>query len=181
MKKNHLKSLVPVLLISLNLFAGSSSLEDGKTLFMSRCASCHAVHKNATGPALAGVLQRHPMDWVVSFVHSSQSMIKAGDTAALNIYNRFNKTPMPDQQDLSDTDIKDILAFIQAEEKNAPAPSVKKPYMPPVKWTPITIHDHYGFYLALLGLTGGLVAALWWAVRLNDYRRQLQEQKTQNQ
>jgi mono/diheme cytochrome c family protein len=32
----------------------------GKSLFQSKCASCHSVFKNLTGPALAGLEQRGP-------------------------------------------------------------------------------------------------------------------------
>lgn len=32
--------------------------QQGKTLFMSKCASCHNILKNATGPALTGFEQR---------------------------------------------------------------------------------------------------------------------------
>lgn len=31
----------------------------GKTVFMSKCASCHNVLKKGTGPALAGLEERH--------------------------------------------------------------------------------------------------------------------------
>ena len=32
----------------------------GKNLFMSKCASCHTLFKNMTGPGLAGVIERGP-------------------------------------------------------------------------------------------------------------------------
>lgn len=36
----------------------TSTGPDGKALFSQNCASCHAVNKQLTGPALAGVLDR---------------------------------------------------------------------------------------------------------------------------
>lgn len=38
----------------------SNSAAKGKTLFMSKCASCHNLIKDMTGPALTGFLQRGP-------------------------------------------------------------------------------------------------------------------------
>ena len=34
--------------------------QDGKTLYQGNCASCHAINKQLTGPALAGVETRGP-------------------------------------------------------------------------------------------------------------------------
>ena len=57
---------------------------EGKTIFASRCASCHNVNKVIVGPALAGVGDRHTEDWIIKFVHSSQTVIKGGDKAAVD-------------------------------------------------------------------------------------------------
>ena len=57
-------------------------------IFSSRCASCHNVNKVVVGPALAGVSDRHTEDWIIHFVHSSQSVIKGGDTAAIALYEK---------------------------------------------------------------------------------------------
>ena len=35
------------------------SAQDGKALFISKCASCHNPFKNGTGPALGGLEDRH--------------------------------------------------------------------------------------------------------------------------
>ena len=39
-------------------FLNFASAQDGKALFTANCASCHAVNKRLTGPALAGVEER---------------------------------------------------------------------------------------------------------------------------
>ena len=59
-------------------------VEEGKTIFAARCASCHNVNKVLTGPALAGVHERRSIDWIVSFVKSSQAMVKSGDKDAID-------------------------------------------------------------------------------------------------
>lgn len=70
-------------------------VEEGKNIFSTRCAGCHNVHKTLTGSALAGVDQRHSMEWIIDFVHSSQSMIKKGEKEAVTLFEKFNKIPIP--------------------------------------------------------------------------------------
>jgi cytochrome c551/c552 len=36
------------------------SAQDGKALFMSKCASCHALDKDLAGPKLRGILDAEP-------------------------------------------------------------------------------------------------------------------------
>lgn len=93
--------------------------EEGKTIFNSRCASCHNVNKVVVGPALAGVDERRSIDWIVNFVKSSQSVVKSGDKDAVAIFEKFNKVPMPDHSDLSTESIKNIVAYIKGETKLA--------------------------------------------------------------
>lgn len=44
---------------SINTVSAAGDVGAGKALFMSKCASCHNVLKNGTGPALAGIEERH--------------------------------------------------------------------------------------------------------------------------
>lgn len=49
-----------VLFLSLFVFSVISvSAQDGKALFMSKCAACHNIYKKGTGPALMGLEERH--------------------------------------------------------------------------------------------------------------------------
>ena len=105
------KITISVFGLLLTLFVFSTPpLDEGKALFTSRCASCHNVNKIVVGPALAGVSERRTEDWIIHFVHSSQSVIKGGDQKAIELYEKFNKVPMPDHLDLSAESIKDILS-----------------------------------------------------------------------
>ncbi|WP_276502483.1 c-type cytochrome [Terrimonas pollutisoli] len=53
-------SKLTLFLLSLFVFSAINvSAQDGKTLFMSKCASCHNPFKDGTGPALAGLEDRH--------------------------------------------------------------------------------------------------------------------------
>ena len=141
--------------------------EEGKSIFLSRCAACHNVNKILTGPALAGVDTRHPIDWIVKFVNSSQTLIKNGDTAALRLFEKFNKIPMPDHPDLTEANIRSIVDYIKSETKTV---TEEKPFARPGKKQPhyLPIRD-YRFYLCYGIVVIGLVAALYFAVVARSY------------
>lgn len=107
-----------ILFITLTALA-TPPTEEGKTIFTTRCAACHNVNKVLTGPALAGIDERRPMDWIVKFVHSSQTVVKSGDPYAVALFNKFNKIPMPDHPDLTADNIRNIVEYIKTEAKAA--------------------------------------------------------------
>lgn len=93
--------------------------QDGKALFSANCASCHAVHKKATGPALAGVEDRWPnKEHLYAWIRNSAAFLKTGDAYANNLYNEYNKTAMNSFPNLKTEEIDAILAYI----KTVPAP-----------------------------------------------------------
>jgi len=144
--------------------------DEGKMLFTSKCASCHNVNKIVVGPALAGVTERRTEDWIVHFVHSSQTVIKGGDQTAIALYEKFNKVPMPDHLDLSAESIKGILAYIKAETK-APAkdPSFRPDRIHPL-YTPI-LSTNYAFFAAYLALVVLMAASLVVLVKVKEIQR----------
>lgn len=107
-----------LLLFTLSSLA-APPVEEGKTIFTARCAACHNVNKILVGPALAGVDERRPIDWIVKFVHSSQTVVKSGDAYAVELFNKFNKVQMPDHPDLTADNIKSIVEYIKSEAKAA--------------------------------------------------------------
>ena len=108
--------LIAVLLIVGILFIPShSSGQDGAALFKETCSACHKLGQRLVGPDLLGVNQKRSEDWLLSFVKSSQSMVKAGDAEALAIFKEYNELVMPDQAYFSDNEIRAIFAYIEAE------------------------------------------------------------------
>ena len=89
--------------------------EDAQSLFRHNCMSCHSIEQNLVGPALKGVTERRDSAWLYSFIKNSQEMIQAGDPLAVELFNQFNKVPMPAHPHLSDEQIGAILRHIESE------------------------------------------------------------------
>lgn len=86
------------------------------------CKACHTIGDGRLiGPDLKGVTERRDTDWLISFIRSSQTMIENGDELAVQLFNEYNKVPMPDN-DLTDAEIMEILEYIENYE-DAPEPT----------------------------------------------------------
>jgi mono/diheme cytochrome c family protein len=118
--RNLAKIVTIFLFITFSAAIGNQlNAQDGKALFSANCASCHAVNKKLTGPALAGVEDRWPdKKNLYAWVKNSAAFLKTGDPYATNLYNEYNKVAMNNFPGLSDADIDAILAYI----KTVPAP-----------------------------------------------------------
>ena len=164
--------LFTTLLLAAFSAIASPPVEEGKTIFAARCASCHNVNKVLTGPALAGVHDRHSIDWIISFVKSSQAMVKSGDKEAVALFEKFNKIPMPDHADLTDENIKNLVEYIKTEEKTG---EEKAPFVKPSKlrpnYVPLSITGDASFFIGYLGVVALLVVVLLFAVQLKQYDR----------
>jgi mono/diheme cytochrome c family protein len=108
-----------LLLISSLIFAGgmgahAQNAAAGAAIFKQKCTACHQLDRKSIGPALAGVHERHDEAWLLKWIKNSQALVAAGDPEAVKIFNEFNKVAMPAFPELAETDIKNILAYIQA-------------------------------------------------------------------
>ena len=109
----------------LTFIASPNAQNQGEQLFKQRCTACHTVGGGKLiGPDLANLQVRRTEEWIIKFVHSSQSVIKSGDTTAVTVFNQHNKVVMPDQ-DLNDNQIKSIVAYIAANSPDVNNPNVK--------------------------------------------------------
>jgi len=94
------------------LFFSASKADEGQDIFKSVCAVCHTIGSGKrVGPDLINIHDKRPEEWIVSYIKSSQKMIKKGDPDAVAIFQEFNKIPMPDQS-LTDGQIKAVLDYI---------------------------------------------------------------------
>lgn len=93
----------------------AAAMEKGKTLFSNYCQQCHAVTKEVVlGPGLSGILQRRDEAWLLPWIKNSQKVIQSGDKYAVDLYNKYNQAQMPSFENLSDDDVKGILAYVQS-------------------------------------------------------------------
>lgn len=121
--KKILPFTVWLLLFSLNFTIQAQN--SGEEIFKSVCAACHTIKMGRkVGPDLSGIYLIRKNEWLTQFIRSSQKFIKSGDTAALAIYNEYNKIPMPDNQ-LSNEQILSVIEYIKVSDQNAPATAVK--------------------------------------------------------
>jgi cytochrome c551/c552 len=113
-------------LIILMLAPVSMFSQDGKAIFTATCTACHSIGKGTiVGPDLKDVRKSFSDDWIMKWVKGSQAMVEAKDTKAVELFNKFNMIPMPDQT-LSDGEIKAVLDYITAESDGGEVAADKK-------------------------------------------------------
>lgn len=171
--------------ISLGLIglALAQSEEKGKTLFQQRCAACHKLEQKLIGPPLAGISQRREKNWFAQFVLNSQALIQAGDKAAIEVYEAYNKQVMPPHPDLSQEDIEALWAYLNAST-SAPAstpgssaassPPAQEKVMYPGEARPLSQEDT-GFlrqtFWLLVAMTVGVTLLLGLVIHVVSTRR----------
>jgi mono/diheme cytochrome c family protein len=95
--------------------AAQVDLKEGEQLFRTTCVACHQITEaKLVGPGLKNVDKRRSQDWLVKFIKNSQSLVQAGDKQAVEVFNQFNKIPMPNH-DYSDAQVLNIIAYIKSE------------------------------------------------------------------
>ncbi|RYD74056.1 MAG: cytochrome c [Sphingobacteriales bacterium] len=179
-KEKDMKLKLALLLTAFSLFFviyAAPPVEEGKAIFTTRCAGCHNIHKTLTGPSLAGVDQRRSIEWIVNFVHSSQTVIKNGDKDAVALFEKFNKIPMPDHNDLTDGQIKNVVEFIKSEASVAKAEATQvKKEATTKSFLPITFKND-GYMISFFGAFALLIGVIIFAMQVNRYKRNYFAQK----
>jgi cytochrome c551/c552 len=123
--KSTLRRSLSVVLFVFSLFCGSSLLaQDGKALFQANCASCHALNKKLTGPALAGLEERGP--WadrkkLYAWIRNPAGFAKT-DAYAAGLIKEYGvlMTAFPS---LSDAEIDAVVTYINTPPPTPPAGS----------------------------------------------------------
>jgi cytochrome c551/c552 len=112
-------------LLGLLLFLSYITLQaqDGKAIFQAQCATCHALDKQLTGPALRGVETRGP--WtdrkeLVKWIHNPGGYIPTSDYTK-QLAATYNGQIMPSFPQLSEEEIFSILDYINT----APMPGAQ--------------------------------------------------------
>ena len=119
--KKHFLAIFSLLFLSFFLSINPVFAQDGEKIFKENCAVCHSLGKETvTGPGLEGVMKRVPSEeWLLKWIKNNDALIKSGDAYAVKI-NAFAESQMTPFTNLSDDEIKSVIAYIKA-------------YVPPVK------------------------------------------------
>lgn len=112
-----LRALFFVSLLSISFTGFSQTVEEGEKLFTANCTSCHAINEKVVGPALKGTHTKHKEEWFIKWVKNSQKMIKSGDAMAVQLAKENNDALMTSFENLSDNQIKSIIAYVKAESE----------------------------------------------------------------
>ena len=127
-KKHYKKGLIAIGLLlstSASVYAQGDPAK-GQELFKTNCTACHALDKQMVGPALGGIVDRLKTeqnletDWLHKWIKDNESLRASGDKYAIEVFEKFNKTPMLPFPNLSDADIDDILAYTTNPPAEAP-------------------------------------------------------------
>jgi len=116
-------------LLSLSLPVSAADIPAGEKVFKANCASCHKPDKKMIGPAMKGAEQRwiengdfngiSGREWLNRWVRNSQEVIKAGHPYANKLFTEYNKTVMTAFTTLTDADIANVLAYVEAYKPTA--------------------------------------------------------------
>lgn len=172
-----LGSLARVVSTSLMLLFAVTTLhaqdvKEGEKIFKSKCTSCHAIDRKVVGPALKGIPETKDEAWLIKWVKNSQALIASGDADAVKIFEDNNKLVMTSFTDLSDDQIKSVLAYITDASKEKP--KTETPGGAAAK-------DDNASMFMILGLIAVVVLAVVVIVVLNRVIRTLENVIAKNQ
>jgi protein SCO1 len=85
---------------------------DGELVWTQKCAACHAPSGKSVGPSLVGVTQRRARKWLVQFVMAPERLVREGDSAALELAERYKAAPMPNLG-LHEDDADAVIAYLE--------------------------------------------------------------------
>lgn len=103
------------------------SQQVGQDIFNKACTACHTIGDGKlVGPDLSNIQKKQTKEWIIKFVQSSQAVVKTGDSAAVALFNEYNKIIMPDQP-YTASEITSIIDYIAANSPDSDNPNKKTP------------------------------------------------------
>lgn len=92
-----------------------ADLVEGRTLFKSKCASCHSLDHDGTGPALTAGVNKHDDAFLIPWIRNNAAMIASGDKTAIETA-KLKPSEMTAFPTLTDEQILNIIAYAKAGE-----------------------------------------------------------------
>ncbi|GAB5417991.1 MAG: hypothetical protein Crog4KO_14440 [Crocinitomicaceae bacterium] len=91
-----------------------NSARETPSIFKAKCATCHYLTKDATGPKLIGILDRVPSeDWLRNFITNEDSLTRIKDSATLAIQKMKPTSGNHNFQSLSENQLNTLIDYIQ--------------------------------------------------------------------
>jgi len=121
--KRFVPKLIFGFLVLYSIIVTKANAQDGKALFSQNCASCHAIDKKLTGPALKGVEERWSGNRknLHAWIKNSGSYLKTGDKYSNDLFKEFNGVSMTAfEGSLDDKQIDAVLDYIKNWKPAAP-------------------------------------------------------------
>lgn len=129
----HLSIVIKRLLFRFSIVCALFSLvsvagaQDGKAIFNAKCAACHNVFKNSTGPALGGMEERGP--WsdrkkLYAWIHNPAAFM-ANDPYTQGLKDSHNGILMPGFADLTEADIDAVVDYVNTTFAAGPGGGAK--------------------------------------------------------
>nr|WP_121269612.1 c-type cytochrome [Pedobacter schmidteae] len=88
---------------------------EGRKIFKDKCASCHQLDRNSTGPALTPKLTELDEAFAIKWIRNWKSLVDAGDKTAIEAA-KFSPAEMTTFPTLTDEQIKNVIAYAKAGE-----------------------------------------------------------------
>lgn len=141
---------------SLITFVGSDlKAQDGEQLFKKNCTACHKMGARLVGPDLTGITEKQPEKWIKSFIVNSQAMVKAGDPAAVAIFEEY-KVPMTSFS-FTDAELSAIVGYLAGfgakAETNATTAEVVEEA--PIEYTEDDLANGRAYFQGGMRFSGG--------------------------
>ncbi len=100
----------------------------GKTVFMSKCAACHSITKDGTGPALKDLEQRHKwadhnelLKWI-----NNPAVYMKNDPYTQGLKAKYNNLIMTGFADVTLKDVDNLVAYVNDAAKEKPKTAAKE-------------------------------------------------------
>ena len=88
----------------------NKTLGSGKTIFLNKCAMCHAIDKKLTGPPLQGIFSGRDYNWVYRYFKNPSEHFEKDKN--VNSHNDF-ETKCIKIPDFSEQDAKNLLSYFK--------------------------------------------------------------------
>jgi mono/diheme cytochrome c family protein len=111
-KSAYLFTALSVLIVSATQ---AQDVVEGRKIFKDKCASCHQLDRNSTGPALTPKLNELDEAFAIKWIRNWKSLVDAGDKTAIEAA-KFSPAEMTTFPTLTDEQIKSVIAYAKAGE-----------------------------------------------------------------